>query len=315
MHQKLVAVCGATGKQGGSVVNALLEHGGYSIRGLTRDLASPSSQALAAKGVDMAAAETFDKESLVKAFQGAYAVFGMTVSHTEHSETDLGKNIVDACRANNVPLLVWSSLPSARETSNGKYTNVRGFDEKAEVDKYIASSGQPTVIFQTGGFTENLFTGRQLQQDPTSPSKWHVVYPFAAPDLVLACSWIEHDMGPSVLAVVDKWADAAWREELTKAKIPMCSYRITGREMAETIQRGVGSGSDGRTVTGRQTEYITADTCYPPVIPLHQWQADGYYTYAGSIPPNILVKAGVQFGTFEEYVREKVLPVVSKSST
>ncbi|KZO94727.1 NAD(P)-binding protein [Calocera viscosa TUFC12733] len=308
MTTKLVAVCGATGKQGGSVVNALLRHGGYRIRGLTRDLNSPSSQALAAQGVEVVTAEPFDKPSLLKAFKGAYAVFGMTVSHTEHSETDLGRNIVDACRENGVPLLVWSSLPSARETSNGKYTDVRGFDEKAEVDKYIATSGQPTVIFQTGGFAEKylrfpafLIVYRQLQQDPTNPSKWQVRYPFAGPDLVLSCTWVERDVGPAVVAVVNKWEEGVWKEQFTREKIPLCSWRITGREMAATIER----------VTGKTTDYVTVDTCYPPTIPLHKWQADGYFTYPGPIPAEVLLKAGVSFGTFEQYVREKVLPVVN----
>ena len=50
---KVVAVCGATGKQGSGVVDALLKLGGFKVRGLTRDPASKAAQALAVKGVEV----------------------------------------------------------------------------------------------------------------------------------------------------------------------------------------------------------------------------------------------------------------------
>ncbi len=53
MAGKLVAVCGATGQQGGAVVDALLRLGGYKVRALTRDPASNSSKKLADKGVEV----------------------------------------------------------------------------------------------------------------------------------------------------------------------------------------------------------------------------------------------------------------------
>ena len=53
MAGKLVAVCGATGQQGGAVVDALLGLGGFKVRGLTRDPSSPSSLKLASKGVEV----------------------------------------------------------------------------------------------------------------------------------------------------------------------------------------------------------------------------------------------------------------------
>jgi len=145
MAKKLIAVCGATGAQGGSVVTALLAHGAYAIRGLTRDPNSPAARALAAKGVEMVAGQPADKESATKAFKGAYAVFGHTTPSfvpdaNIPNEYEQGKNLVDACKTNNVSLFVWSSLPSVSKTSKGKYTVVTAFDEKAEVDGYIKAS-------------------------------------------------------------------------------------------------------------------------------------------------------------------------------
>lgn len=53
---KVAAVCGATGKQGGGVVAALQRLGGFTIRALTRNPNSPSSQKLAGAGVEVSSA-------------------------------------------------------------------------------------------------------------------------------------------------------------------------------------------------------------------------------------------------------------------
>lgn len=50
---KRVAVCGATGKQGGGTVAALLARGGFSIRALTRNPDSAASRKLAEQGVEV----------------------------------------------------------------------------------------------------------------------------------------------------------------------------------------------------------------------------------------------------------------------
>jgi uncharacterized protein YbjT (DUF2867 family) len=42
--KRLIVVVGATGKQGGSVVNALIKSNQWTIRGLTRNVSSKTSQ-------------------------------------------------------------------------------------------------------------------------------------------------------------------------------------------------------------------------------------------------------------------------------
>ena len=65
----VLTVIGATGKQGGSVVNAALESAGYKVRALTRNVESEKAKVLAAKGVELVAADVNNKESLIRAFQ------------------------------------------------------------------------------------------------------------------------------------------------------------------------------------------------------------------------------------------------------
>ncbi len=80
-ERKLVAVCGATGKQGGAVVDALLARGGdrFALRGITRDASKPKARELADKmGVQVVSANFDDIASVEKAFRGAYGAFLVT---------------------------------------------------------------------------------------------------------------------------------------------------------------------------------------------------------------------------------------------
>lgn len=56
---KLLTVFGATGKQGGSIIDAVLSDAKlreeFTIRGITRDASKPAAQALAARGVEVVA--------------------------------------------------------------------------------------------------------------------------------------------------------------------------------------------------------------------------------------------------------------------
>lgn len=66
---KTIAVTGATGKQGGSVVSALLENKQWKVRAITRNPHGESAKAMAAKGVEVVGANFDDDASLVKAFE------------------------------------------------------------------------------------------------------------------------------------------------------------------------------------------------------------------------------------------------------
>jgi len=66
---KLVVITGATGKQGGSVVNAFLRDPLFKVRAIARDPSSTAAKELAAKGVEVLRGDINDEETLVKAFK------------------------------------------------------------------------------------------------------------------------------------------------------------------------------------------------------------------------------------------------------
>lgn len=107
-------ILGATGKQGGSVVDVVFAHldlkQKYALRGITSDPASSKSQALVSQGVEMVKAELNDVESLKTAVAGLYGVFGVTdfwAVMSEVIEIQQGKTIFDACKAAGVKRYVW----------------------------------------------------------------------------------------------------------------------------------------------------------------------------------------------------------------
>ena len=74
----MIVVCGATGQQGGAVIDALLASSMKPIRGLSRDVASRKSQALVARDIEMVKADLADADSLAIAIKGARAAVALT---------------------------------------------------------------------------------------------------------------------------------------------------------------------------------------------------------------------------------------------
>ncbi|GAA5864452.1 hypothetical protein JCM1840_000503 [Sporobolomyces johnsonii] len=179
---RTIVVVGATGQQGSGTVDALLHHTEYQIVGLTRNPKSDAAVKLLNKAkeehlprLQLKAAELSDVESLKKAFEGAYGVFGVTqwqlpikTPDDIRAEYVAGVNIVDAAKACGVKHLVFSSLPDIAKASGGKYKNVLHFDCKAQVEQYALEqlgSGVPTFL-HAGLFYSNLEWSQYCKRAP-----------------------------------------------------------------------------------------------------------------------------------------------------
>ena len=75
---KIVAVLGATGAQGGSIVRSLLTDPQFAVRAITRNPESDAAKALVNLGAQVVKADINNKDELLAAFKGAYAVFAVT---------------------------------------------------------------------------------------------------------------------------------------------------------------------------------------------------------------------------------------------
>lgn len=139
--KKIITVFGATGKQGGSVVQTFLHDpklkDEWTVRGVSRNVDGAAAKKLASQGVEMVAvssspvqetsvsvtsllmkysslqADLDDKASLVEALTGAYAAFTVT-NYWEKMDMQVeitqGKNLADAAKEADVEIYIWSSL-------------------------------------------------------------------------------------------------------------------------------------------------------------------------------------------------------------
>lgn len=71
---KTIAVTGATGSQGGGVVNVMRLVPGWRVRAITRNPGSEAGQKLADQGLEVVQADFDDEESLVQAFQVSFTL-------------------------------------------------------------------------------------------------------------------------------------------------------------------------------------------------------------------------------------------------
>ncbi|KZO95771.1 NAD(P)-binding protein [Calocera viscosa TUFC12733] len=298
MSQKLVVVTGATGLQGGAVIRALVANGAYRTRAITRQLTSPAAKQLVEQGVDVVQATLDDKDSLIKAFEGAYAVYGCT-PFGDATEEQQGKNIVDACKVNQVPLLLWSALPDAAKTSGGKYTNITHYDRKARVTEYINDNHQPAVTIYLSNFSDNLLQYYWIRR--SEDGSYTVAIPLS-PDVSVAYTWVDGDLGEAILAIIKNWEIPEIRAELQgNQPLHVCSYRITASQMADSISK----------ITGKPTHLeASRSTGSGELDEMLQYQDDGLLYPDAEIPPPILTKLGVAFHTFEDFARAVVTPSV-----
>lgn len=153
MNDKVIAVTGATGQQGGAVARKLLADG-WKVRALTRDTDKPAAQELASLGAEIVAGDMEDRAQLDSAFKDVYGVFSVQnywLPNVQYEgEIKQGKNVADAAKAAGVQHLVYSSVGSAHRGMGQKH-----FDSKWIIEQYIHTLGIPYTILRPVAFMDN----------------------------------------------------------------------------------------------------------------------------------------------------------------
>jgi uncharacterized protein YbjT (DUF2867 family) len=149
-----VAVFGATGQQGGAVVDALLDHQAR-VRALVRDPRSDRARALAARGVELAAVRTDDPASLAAALATVEGFSFMTPEANSLEEVEaeirVGTALVDAAVEAGVPHVVFHSVFGADRESG-----VPHHDSKHSIEEYLGKSGLRATMVRATAFIENF---------------------------------------------------------------------------------------------------------------------------------------------------------------
>ena len=248
-QQKIIAVVGATGAQGGGLVRAILAdpNGGFKIRAITRDVTTDKARELAALGAEVVAGDVDDEASLARALQGAWGAYFVTFFWAHFSpdkEKAEVRNMARAAKAAGVHHVIWSTLEDTRRwvplSDNRMPTlmehyKVPHFDAKGESDRVFTELGVPTTFLLTSFYWDNMI--------------YFGMNPKPGPDGVLA---ITMPMGDTKLAGI------------AAEDIGACAYGIFKRGDS-MIGKTVGIAGDHRTgsemaaaltkVLGREVRY------------------------------------------------------------
>jgi uncharacterized protein YbjT (DUF2867 family) len=158
-NQKLIAVVGATGHQGGAVVRALQASGQFKVRALTRN---PEKHPKL--GDEVVLADFNRPETLKAAFAGAHGVF--LVTNAWEAGADESKQAiaaVNAAKQAGVQHLIWSTLPNVETISSGKI-DVPHFTAKAQVERAVSDAGFAYRTFVIAPFYYQNLQGAMAPQ-------------------------------------------------------------------------------------------------------------------------------------------------------
>ena len=160
---KVLAVFGATGQQGGSVIDYVLHDPElsqkYKIRAITRDVNSEKAKQLKEK-VEVVQGDVLKRASLETALTKVHTVFAMTMPSFGPDgfevEYNSAKTIADVAVEKGAEYIIFSTLPSVKEISGGKYTKVDHFEAKAKAEQYIRGLHIKSAFYSPGSFMQNF---------------------------------------------------------------------------------------------------------------------------------------------------------------
>ena len=273
----ILTIFGATGQQGGSIVDYVINDPElskqYKVRAITRDLTSSAAQTLLQKGVEVVKADSDDQESLKQAMQGAHTVFGVTTTiydeKLKERELGQGKAMTDAAIAAGVQYFIFSTLSNGGKLSDGKIKNLASFDVKAEIEDYIRTQPIKSAFFAPGSFMQNFghFMGPRPAGDGT-----YAIANFVTPETKLPLIDTVDDTGKyvgAILAEPDKYEG-----NVLSAATRLYSYSEIVKKMSE---------ASGKTVKYKQLPlnvwkgFLPAESA-DCLVDMFLWTQDyGYY--------------------------------------
>jgi uncharacterized protein YbjT (DUF2867 family) len=149
MGADLIAVCGATGRQGGSATRSLLRNG-FRVRALTRRPSRRKARALAETGAEVVQADMDDPATLRTAFDGAHGVYSVQngLKSGFDREVAQGRNVADAAKETGVRHLVYGSA------GVGEPTGVPSWETKLAVEEHMRQRDVPFTVLRAMAFME-----------------------------------------------------------------------------------------------------------------------------------------------------------------
>ena len=237
----MISVLGATGGQGKSVVNALLDTSDFKVRALTRNPESSGAKSLQEKGCEVMKVDMNDSDSLEQAIIGSYGVFAVThywgflaeESEKQNPNADVvamkceikqGKAIGDICKKLSVRHLVYSG-----EEHPQPYTGkpCPPLDGKRIVEKYLDEIQVSNTSTRLSCYYENFIT-RFVQKG--DDGNYSITLPMNGPMHAVSVN----GLGPIVVAIFND------PEKYAGKKLGLSGDKMTLDEYAAIISEVIG---------------------------------------------------------------------------
>ncbi|MEU2361295.1 NmrA family NAD(P)-binding protein [Streptomyces noursei] len=298
-----VLVTGATGRQGGATARALLA-AGVPVRALVRDAATDRAKTVEAFGAELITGDLHDRDSVIRAAEGARAVFsvqmpGITAEGFDfEGEVAQGVNLIEGAKAAGVRQFVHTSVTGA-----GQHTDTPGWAEgrwasmepalgaKTAIQDRVRAAGFPHwTLLKPGFFMENFL-----------PSMAFLFPRGIAGGLV---SVLNPETRLSLVAVDDIGRAAAAAltapERFGRVELELASDYLSMTEIAEVLSRALGTQLSAPDMT--EEEALAAGM--PAMGATHEWLnvtgQPGRPQYARDL--------GIPLTGFEEWTRQHMRP-------
>lgn len=276
-ESQLILVAGATGNQGGAVVDALSrDPNRWRVRALTRDASSAKATQLAERGVEVFQGDLADAAAMDRAVAGAHGVFSVQNFRTAKAEGEVkqGVTLAEAAKRAGVAHFVYSSVGGAE-----RVRGIPHFDTKWAIEQRIRELGLPATILRPAAFMDMF--GDPKMRTPTL-SVWAGALPSEKPLQVIAVS----DIGAfAALAFErpDQFLGTAMEiagDEVTVSQIVEALKRVVGRpryfRMPKLLLKMM--GAEGRMFTWCAEQGYRADipalrTLHPGLLTLERYLA------------------------------------------
>ncbi|WP_055700953.1 MULTISPECIES: NmrA/HSCARG family protein [Streptomyces] len=297
-----VLVTGATGRQGGATARALLA-AGVPVRALVRDPGTDRAKAVEASGAELVTGDLHDRDSVIRAAEGARAVFsvqmpGITAEGFDFDgEVTQGVHLVEGAKAAGVRQFVHTSVSGA-----GRHTETPGWAEgrwasmeptlgaKSAIQDRVRAAGFPHwTILKPSFFMENFLPSMGfLFPRGVEGGLVSVLNPETRLSLVAV-----EDIGRAAAAAI------AAPERFDGVELELASDYLSMTEIADVLSRALGTRLSAPDMT--EEEALAAGM--PAMGAGHEW-----LNVAGQPGrPQFARDLGVPLTSFEEWTQKHML--------